>query len=54
MGKKINTKNKTHRAFHLDKDIYDKFTKLCDKKGFIYTRKVELLMEAWIKEEKGR
>ena len=47
-------KDKAMRSFHFDPKIWNNFTKLCDKKGFKYTRKIELLLEAWVKEKKQK
>ena len=50
LGKK---KDKEFRSFRFNPAIWNNFTKRCDEEGFMYVRKIELLLEAWVKEQKG-
>jgi len=38
-------------TFYLDESVYERFRKICDKRGLKISKKVELLMEGFVKKE---
>lgn len=39
-------------TFYLDSDIHDEFKNLCDKNAVVMSKKVQMLIEKSLKEEK--
>lgn len=42
---------KKRAIFYIDSEIHNNFKKICDKRGIIMSRKVQILIEEYVKQD---